>query len=216
MKHRLKDGTVLQLRTQLPYGSVERRVKKLEVWMQSAVAESERHLTYAEWEQHLILHAQQGLFDHEPDFHQALKEYQDAVRQTQDDPTQHFYPPPEFMPQAPELTRQSAWQEGRKYPAIQKAFLWVGAMYYRMLKQEPGVSLAEWNSLKTWFLSHYQSWASNAPAHRLLSREDKKLDALVSDVEDDDGKSKESSDLIRLLRMLWACCYGTELVLPQG
>lgn len=208
MKARLKDGTVIQLRTQLPCGQLDRRVSKLEVLLQSAVSEVDRRFTDQEWVQHFTLHARQGLYDHEPDFPQALKEFQEAVQQTRDDPSLHYFPPPEFMPQAAEPFRLSTWREGRRYPAIHKAMQWLGAMYFRMLRQEPGVSLAEWESLKTWFLAHWRSWENDSRVHVILKREEIKLQDLARDVEEDDGRSDDTSKLIRQLRKLWACCYG--------
>ena len=207
MKERLKDGTVIELRKQLPTGQHDRRVSKLEVLLQSAVAEVDRRFTDQEWEQHFILHAKQGLYDHEPDFPQALKEFQEATQQVRDDPTQHYVPPPQFMPQASEAFRASIWREGRRYPAIEKAMQWLGAMYLRMLRQEPGVSLAEWESLKTWFLANWESWPHDSRVHVILRRKDLKLEDFAREVEENDGKTKETTKLIRQLRKLWACCY---------
>ena len=47
MKAKLKDGTVIELRKQLPTGQHDRRLSKLEVLLQSAVAESERYFRVA-------------------------------------------------------------------------------------------------------------------------------------------------------------------------
>ena len=207
MKARLKDGTLLEMRTQLPTGKPARRVSKLEIWMQSAVAEVDRRHTDQEWVQHFLLYAKQGLYDHEPDFPQALKEFQDAIQQAKDDPSQHYFPPPDFMPQAAEPYRITTWQEGRRYPAIRKAMLWLGEMYFRMLRQEPGVSLTEWETLKNWFLENWESWPNDSRIHVILKRKDQKLDDFAKDVEKDDGRSGNTTKLIRQLRKIWACCY---------
>ena len=76
-----------------------------------------------------------------------------------------------------------------------------------MLRQEPGVSLTEWETLKNWFLENWESWPNDSRIHVILKRKDQKLDDFAKDVEKDDGRSGNTTKLIRQLRKIWACCY---------
>ena len=92
--------------------------------LQSPVAEEDRRLNDQDWLQMFELYQRQSLFNHEPDFEQALREYKEAIRQTAEDPSKGYHPPAQFMPHAPESSRESLWREGRRY-LIESAWIYL-------------------------------------------------------------------------------------------
>ncbi len=206
MPHRLEDGTVIQLRQHAPSGSIPRRLRELEVLSQSAIAKPRHQHSHQEWLEQFSLYACQGHFENEPDFTTALEEYREAIRTTAADPQQGYHPPPEFVPHARLALRESLWREGRVYPAIHRALEWLVAMYERVMRQEPGVPLSEWHQLQHWFLTHWHLW-QNVDDELL---DGKSLAAWARRIHEDNGRTVETTELIRLLRRLWAQQYVTE------
>lgn len=204
-KSRVIDGRKYSMRSTPPRGSHSRRLGTLETHIQPAVSQSPKHLTDNEWVDMLRLYAGQGIFDGEPDFPEALAAYEEAIRKTADDPTQHYYPPPEFMPTASPLERERVWRGARDYPAILDAWHWVAAMFSRVVHDEPGLSLAEWQQLRSWFLQESRAWTAQDVEEHL---EEISLESLRREVQQDDGKSFATTRWMGLLRKLWAAQYG--------
>lgn len=205
MKSRTINGRTYSLRPTPPSGSLSRRLDSLESLIQPAVSASDKRLTDKEWVDMLRLYAGQGLFDGEPDFPQALAAYEEAIHQTAEDPTQHYDPPPDFMPHASPLQRDRVWRDVRDHPAIMDAWFWVAAIFSRVVHDEPGVSLAEWEQLRSWFLRESPAWSPEDVAEHL---DDMSLESLRREVIDDTGKTFETTRWITYLRKLWASQYG--------
>ncbi len=117
----------------------------------------EEEICDEEWLGHFRLYGQNGFFRHEPDFPQALREFEEALQEAKQDP--HYLPPPEFMPHASEVRRRRYWRLDTMSVPVQESWLWLTAMYCRVLEGIPAVSLQEWDMLTTWYHAHRQEMA---------------------------------------------------------
>src|SRR5512140_2142864 len=70
--------------------------------------QDEEDISEEEWLAHFRLYGKKGWFNHEPDFPQALREYEEAIAEAKSDPA--HLPPPEFMPHAQEVRRRRDWR----------------------------------------------------------------------------------------------------------
>jgi hypothetical protein len=205
MKSRKINDRLYSVKNTPPSGSHHRRLNTLETHIQPAVSESPKRLTDQEWLDMLRLYAGQGLFDGEPDFPLAFAAYEEAIRNTSEDPEQHYHPPAEFMPNAKQLERERVWRHAREYPEIDAAWLWIAGIFGRLIHDEPGVALAEWEQLRSWFLRESPVWEKEDLSEFL---DDMPLSSFRREVKDDHGKSHKTAKWIGILRQLWAYQYG--------
>jgi hypothetical protein len=143
----------------LPTASLRSRLARIEglLTLPEPELQDEEGICEEEWLAHYRLYGQKGAFKNEPDFPQALREFEEAIAQAKRDPAN--LPPPDFMPHAQEVRRRRYWREGSMPREIQQSLLWLTGMHCRVSEGIPAVTLQEWEMLKTWYEQHREEIA---------------------------------------------------------
>ncbi|MBL8821953.1 MAG: hypothetical protein JNJ77_05140 [Planctomycetia bacterium] len=152
-----------------------------------------------EWLSHFRLYHQKGYFRNEPDFPQALHEYEQAMERARESGT--WLPPSTFMPHETEIRRRRFWRIHGKHREVQQALAWLIGMYCRVSDGIPAVTLSEWEFLTGWFHRHSESDLRQM-LEEVAPRQS--LDSLRTELKDRDGRSHDAATYAAILRQLYA------------
>lgn len=155
-----------------------------------------------EWLSHFRLYHQKGYFRNEPDFPQALREYEEAIERARESGT--WLPPSTFMPHETEIRRRRFWRIHGKHREVQSALIWLITMYCRVNEGIPAVTLTEWDFLLHWFENHSEADLKLMLEHIAPKQS---LDTLRSELEKRDGRSDDAAIYAAILRQLYAEAY---------
>ncbi len=128
------------------------RLQKLE--QQAAVEpawQAQRSWVAEEWLGYYEDLGEEGHFAGEPDFPEALAQYQALLERLAAQPDPPFYPPDDYLVGQELGERIARWRSRYNYPGLDAALCWLGAMHKRVDNGEPPVTAVAFAELADWF-----------------------------------------------------------------